>query len=232
MLIREHVALAPFTTLGVGGPARYFAEAMSEAAVTEAVEFARSRRLPLFVLGGGSNVVVADSGFAGLALKVGITNWSSVSTSQEETLFTAGAGVEWDALVAHTVEANCAGLECLSGIPGTVGGTPVQNVGAYGQEVAETIREVRALNRESLQVRTFSNSECEFTYRSSIFNTTERDRYIILRVSFALRQGGKPSVRYADLQNFFASCQRSEPGGCQSGSARNSPPQGYADRFR
>jgi UDP-N-acetylmuramate dehydrogenase len=204
MLIREHVALAPFTTLGVGGPARYFAEATSEAEVIEAVEFARYHQLPLFVLGGGSNVVVADSGFAGLVLKVGITGWSSISTPQEETLFTAGAGEDWDVLVAHTVEANCAGLECLSGIPGTVGGTPVQNVGAYGQEVAETIREVQALDRESLQVRTFSNPECGFSYRSSIFNTAERDRYIILRVLFALGQGGKPSVRYADLQNFFA----------------------------
>ncbi len=204
MLIREHVALAPFTTLGVGGPARYFAAARSEAEVIEAVEFARSQRLPLFALGGGSNVVVADSGFAGLVLKVDITDWSRISTSEGETLFAVGAGVEWDALVTHTVEANWAGLECLSGIPGTVGGTPVQNVGAYGQEVSDTIREVQALDRKSLQLRTFSNSECEFTYRSSIFNTTERDRYIILRVSFGLRQSGRPSVRYADLQKFFA----------------------------
>ncbi len=204
MLIREHVALAPLTTLGVGGLARYFAEARSETEVIEAAAFARSRRLPMFVLGGGSNLVVADSGFAGLVLKVGITDWSRVSTSEDETIFISGAGVEWDNLVAHTIDANCAGLECLSGIPGTVGGTPVQNVGAYGQEVAETIREVQALDRESLQLRTFSNSECAFTYRSSIFNTTERDRYIILRVSFALRQGGRPNVRYADLQKFFA----------------------------
>ena len=103
-----------------------------------------------------------------------------------------------------TVEANCAGLECLSGIPGTVGGTPVQNVGAYGQEVSETIREVRALDLRSMEIRTLSNAECGFAYRSSIFNTTERDRYIILQVSFALREGAKPSIRYADLQKFFA----------------------------
>src|ERR1019366_65805 len=114
-------------------------------------------------------------------------------------------GVNWDTLVAQTVDANCAGLECLSGIPGTVGGTPVQNVGAYGQEVAETIHEVRALDLRSLQVRILSNAECGFTYRASIFNTTERERYIILQVSFALHPGGKPSVRYADLQKFFAS---------------------------
>jgi len=204
MLIREHVALAPFTTLGVGGPARYFAEATTEAEVIEAVKFARSGKLPLFVLGGGSNLLVADAGFAGLVLKVAIAGSSNFTTPHENVLFTAGAGVDWDTLVARTVEANCAGLECLSGIPGTVGGTPVQNVGAYGQEVSETIREVRALDLKSLQVRSLSNAECGFAYRFSIFNTTERDRYIILQVSFALRHGGKPSFRYADLQKFFA----------------------------
>ncbi|MGA3054441.1 MAG: UDP-N-acetylmuramate dehydrogenase [Candidatus Korobacteraceae bacterium] len=205
MLIREHIALAPFTTLGVGGPARYFVEAHSEAEVIEAVEFAHSHQLPLFVLGGGSNLVVADKGFAGLVLKVAISGSSSFTPPHENVIFTSGAGVDWDTLVAQTVDANCAGLECLSGIPGMVGGTPVQNVGAYGQEVSETIREVRVLDLQTLQLRILSNAECGFTYRASIFNTTDRGRYIILQVSFALRQGGKPNVRYADLQKFFAS---------------------------
>jgi len=204
MLIREQVPLAPLTTLGVGGPARYFAEARNEAEVVEAVEFARARQLPLFVLGGGSNVVVADAGFPGLVLKIGIADLSSFTTRQDDVIFNAGAGVDWDALVASTVEANSAGLECLSGIPGTVGGTPVQNVGAYGQEVSETIREVRVLDLRSLEIRILSNADCGFAYRSSIFNTDERDRYIILGVSFALRRGVKHSIRYADLQQFFA----------------------------
>ena len=176
MLIREQVALAPFTTLGVGGPARYFAEAHSEAEVVEAVEFARSRRLPWLVLGGGSNLVIADKGFAGLVLKVAISGSSSSTPPQENVIFTAGAGVNWDTLVAQTVDANCAGMECLSGIPGTVGGTPVQNVGAYGQEVSQTIREARVLDLQTSQVKTLSGAECGFTYRASIFNTTERDR--------------------------------------------------------
>ena len=180
MLIRENVPLAPFTTLGVGGPARYLAEARSEAEVIEAVEFARTRHLPLFVLGGGSNLVVADAGFFGLVLKIGIANVSRFTAPHGGVVFNAGAGMDWDTLVAQTVEANCAGLECLSGIPGTVGGTPVQNVGAYGQEVSETIREVRVLDLRSMEIRTLSNAECGFAYRSSIFNTTERDRYIIL----------------------------------------------------
>ena len=204
MLIREQVPLAPLTTLGVGGPARYFAEANSEAEVVEAVGFARARELRLFVLGGGSNVVVSDAGFPGLVLKIGIADVSSFTNQDNSIVFTAGAGVDWDTLVARTVEANCAGVECLSGIPGTVGGTPVQNVGAYGQEVSGTILDVRVLDLRSLEIRTLSNADCGFAYRSSIFNTTERDRYIVLKVSFWLRQGAKPSIGYADLKQFFA----------------------------
>jgi len=204
MLVREQVPLAPLTTLRVGGPARYFVEARSEAEAGEAADFAHSRQLPLFVLGGGSNLVVADAGFAGLVLKVGITGVSRSTPSERIVLFTAGAGIDWDALVERAVEANCAGTECLSGIPGTVGGTPVQNVGAYGQEVSETIREVQVLDLHSMRAKTFSNADCGFQYRSSIFNTTERERYIILRVSFALREGAKPNISYPDLRNFFA----------------------------
>ena len=204
MIICEHVPLAPLTTLGVGGPARYFVEARDEAEVVEAVKFARSRGLPLFVLGGGSNLLVADAGFPGLVLKVGITDISQLTAPHGSVIFHAGAGVDWDSLVARAVEANCAGLECLSGIPGTVGGTPVQNVGAYGQEVSETILEVQVLDLRSLEFQTLANADCQFAYRTSVFNTTERERYIILRVSFAVLQGGKPSLRYADLQKFFA----------------------------
>lgn len=204
MLIRENVALAPLTTLGVGGAARFLVEALTEADVIEAVEFAHSRQLPLFILGGGSNLVIADAGFAGLVLKVGIADVSHSASPNGSVTFLAGAGFDWDLLVAQTVEAGCAGLECLSGIPGTVGGTPVQNVGAYGQEVSETIQEVRVLDLQSLQIGTFSNADCGFTYRSSIFNTSERGRYIIVGVSFAVRSGGKPSLHYADLQKFFA----------------------------
>ncbi len=204
MLVRENIPLAPVTTLGVGGPARYFAEARSEAEVIAAVEFARSRALPLFVLGGGSNIVVADAGFAGLVLKLGIADISRITAEHGEVVFVAGAGYDWDALVEQTVAADCAGLECLSGIPGTVGGTPIQNVGAYGQEVSQTIAEVRALDLRSLAVRTLSNAECRFGYRTSMFNTSERGRYLVLSVSFAVRPGGRPTLRYPDLQKFFA----------------------------
>jgi UDP-N-acetylmuramate dehydrogenase len=199
MLIRENVPLAPLTTLGVGGPARYFAEPTTEFEIVEAVEFARSQNAPLFVLGGGSNLVVADAGFAGLVLKIGIAK-----VTRRDNIFTAGSGCDWDTLVQQTVDLGYAGLECLSGIPGTVGGTPVQNVGAYGQDVAESITEVRVLDLQSLETKTLTNAECGFAYRSSIFNTTERGRYIVLRVSFELRPGGEPRIRYADLEKHFA----------------------------
>jgi UDP-N-acetylmuramate dehydrogenase len=206
MLIQENVPLAPLTTFKVGGPARFFIESKTVDDVREGVAFARSRNLPLFVLGGGSNLVVADSGWPGLVLKVDITGIQE--TSQDgRALFEAGAGEEWDSFVALAVSRNCAGIECLSGIPGSVGGTPVQNVGAYGQEVAETIQTVSALDLKNLQLREFSREECGFSYRTSIFNTTERGRYIILKVSYALTPGGAPKIQYADLKKYFAGRQ-------------------------
>lgn len=201
MTIQESVPLAPLTSMRVGGPARYLAETESEDDVREAVRFARARKLPLFVLGGGSNLVVADSGWPGLVLKVAIGGISSQGSS---AVFDAGAGVNWDDLVAEAVARNCAGVECLSGIPGSVGGTPVQNVGAYGQEVSETIESVRVLDVREDRVSDFDRQACGFRYRASIFNTTERGRYIILRVSFRLIQDGAPSLKYADLKKHFA----------------------------
>jgi UDP-N-acetylmuramate dehydrogenase len=203
MIIREQVPLAPLTTLGVGGPARYFVEAHTESDIREAVQHAQSLNVPLFVLGGGSNLLVADRGFDGLVLEISLRGIERAAGADDTVAFSVAAGEEWDDFVARAVDDNCAGIECLSGIPGSVGGTPVQNVGAYGQEVSETIREVEALDRQSLQLKTFANAECGFGYRSSIFNTTASDRYIILRVSFSLQRGGRPAIRYADLQKAF-----------------------------
>ncbi len=203
MKFQENIPLAPLTTLQVGGPARFFAEAASEADVREAVAFARSRRLSLFLLGGGSNLLISDQGWPGLVLKIALTGIAE-REENSKVIFTAGAGEVWDNFVARAVSRNCAGVECLSGIPGSVGGTPVQNVGAYGQEVAETITSVRALDLESGDLREFTNQECGFTYRTSVFNTFARGRYAVLAVSFALTPGGAPAVRYADLQKHFA----------------------------
>src|ERR1700675_309864 len=206
MTIQENVPLAPLTTLQVGGSARYFAELRREDDVREAAQFAKTRTLPLFVLGGGSNLVVADSGWPGLVLRVAIGGITTQTTdaSGNAVLFSVGAGVNWDDLVAQAVVQNCAGVECLSGIPGSVGGTPVQNVRAYGQEVSDTIESVRALDLKEDHMVVLPKPACGFRYRTSIFNTTERARYIILRVNYRLKRGGAPSLKYADLQNTFA----------------------------
>src|ERR1700757_5091080 len=202
MQIQENVPLAPLTTLKVGGPARYFAEARTAEDVRDVVAFAASCNAPLLVLGGGSNLVVSDRGWPGLALKVAIGGIDR-SDSDGSTHFEVGAGEDWDQFVATAVGLGCAGVECLSGIPGSVGGTPVQNVGAYGQEVAETIESVQVFDRKDNQVRELCNEACGFSYRSSIFNTTERGRFIILRVTYALTPGGQPHLEYADLKRHF-----------------------------
>ena len=205
MLLQENVPLAPLTTFRLGGPARFFVEAKSAPEVQEAVTFAQSKSLPFFVLGGGSNLVVADSGWPGLVLKVAISGIELRPGHDDEgrVLYDAGAGESWDRFVSHAVMARCAGVECLSGIPGSVGGTPVQNVGAYGQEVSETIESVEVYDRKDGQVRELCREACGFTYRSSIFNTTERGRFIILRVTYALTPGGKAHLEYADLKRHF-----------------------------
>ena len=203
MEIQENIALAPLTTLRAGGSARYFVCAGSVEDVEAAVRFADDKNFPLFVLGGGSNVLVSDNGWPGLVLQIGISGIDHTHERQTIRLIT-GAGEDWDSFVAFCVKRRLAGLECLSGIPGTVGATPVQNVGAYGQEVSQTIASVLVLDRNDKQVREMDASDCEFAYRSSIFNTRERVRYIILRVTYELSAGGPPNLHYADLQKYFA----------------------------
>src|SRR5204862_7098922 len=144
-----------------------FTDGPTEAAILDAVHFAQDKNLPLFVLGGGSNLLVSDQGFSGLVIKVGITgtDWES---DRDRTLVRAGAGEDWDRLVAACVARDLAGIECLSGIPGSVGGTPVQNVGAYGQDVSEVLMQVRAYDRKTDTVVELSRQQCEFTYRASL----------------------------------------------------------------
>jgi UDP-N-acetylmuramate dehydrogenase len=203
MKIQENIPLAPLTTLRVGGSARYFVRAESSEDVEAAVQFADENKLPLFVLGGGSNVLISDKGWPGLVLQIGISGIDH--THERETIrLIVGAGEDWDSFVAFCVTRHLAGVECLSGIPGTVGATPVQNVGAYGQEVSQTIASVLVLDLHEKQIRELDASDCEFNYRSSVFNTKTRGRYIILRVTYELHAGAAPSLRYADLRNHFA----------------------------
>ncbi len=203
MEILHNVALAPLTTLGIGGPARYFVEVRTAGDAREAVLWSREYGHPLFILGGGSNLVVADEGWPGLAARIAIAGIER-RPANHEIIYDVGAGIAWDEFVRRAVAEDCAGVECLSGIPGTVGATPVQNVGAYGQEVAETIQSVRALDLDTLEVLDLENQECGFGYRGSRFNTVDRGRYMILRVTFALRPGAAPCLRYTDLKAHFS----------------------------
>jgi UDP-N-acetylmuramate dehydrogenase len=196
--------LAALTTLGLGGPARWVFTAEDETEVREIRAWARARGLPIFVLGGGSNVVAADAGFAGVVLQAHRLTGVRFDDrgGGDEVWVTAAAGEPWDALVTLCVSKGLAGIECLAGIPGLVGATPIQNVGAYGQEVGETIREVRALDLaapdDDAGVVTFDNAGCRFEYRDSLFRH-QPGRYMLLSVTFALRPSGAPTVRYAEL---------------------------------
>jgi UDP-N-acetylmuramate dehydrogenase len=194
----EHAPLAPHCTLRVGGAARFFLEARDEAAVLAAAEWAASRRLPVRVLGGGSNLVIADEGVDGLVLKIGLRGVAARDLSGVVEV-TAAAGEPWDDFVRHTVERGWAGLECLSGIPGLVGATPIQNVGAYGQEVSDTITAVRALDRETGRIVTLAPTDCGFGYRDSRFKSRFPGRYVVLAVTYRLAPGGAPYLGYADI---------------------------------
>jgi UDP-N-acetylmuramate dehydrogenase len=201
--IIENVPLAQFTTLGIGGAAKYFIEVTSSEMLAAAVSWAHQHHLPLFILGGGSNVVIADEGFAGLVIHLGIGGIES-RIENHRAIVKAGAGVEWDAFVALCVTNHWAGVECLSGIPGKVGATPIQNVGAYGQEVSETIVAVEAYDTESQSLVELSASQCQFAYRASRFKLQDRNRFIVTRVTYQFAVNGKPSIRYSDLQKYFA----------------------------
>ncbi|HSI88434.1 MAG TPA: UDP-N-acetylmuramate dehydrogenase, partial [Pyrinomonadaceae bacterium] len=168
-----------------------------------AIGFGNSNGLPIFILGGGSNLLVSDNGFPGLVIKIGITGIAFEDREDGTVRVTAAAGEDWDPFVETVIGRGLSGLECLSGIPGLVGATPIQNVGAYGQEVSGSIAEVRCLDRETGERLALTNAECGFAYRSSIFNTTQRGRFVVLAVSYDLRPGGVPHLEYRDLADRF-----------------------------
>lgn len=196
------VALAPLTTLGLGGPARYFVSADDDATLRDALAWARAEGMPVALLGGGSNVVASDRGFDGVVIALRMRGVTQVQDG-DRVHVTAAAGEPWDELVERCVSESLAGIECLSGIPGLVGATPLQNVGAYGQEVGSTVVSVRVLERATLQERVLTHAECDFSYR---YSALKRDplRYAVLGVTFALQRGGAPAIRYQELVNALA----------------------------
>jgi UDP-N-acetylmuramate dehydrogenase len=198
MDIEKDVSLAPFTTFGIGGPAVYMVRAKTFADVQAAFAFAKEQKLKVLILGGGSNMLVADEGFDGLVVKIELQG-----ITREGDLLVAAAGEPWDGLVERAVREGLWGIENLSGIPGTMGAAPIQNIGAYGTEVKDTLAWVEVLEVTSGAVRRFSNAECQFGYRDSYFKRNPRE-YVVLRVAFALREEAKPNITYKDLQTAFS----------------------------
>jgi UDP-N-acetylmuramate dehydrogenase len=203
LALLERVPLAPRCALGVGGPARYFVEATDEDTLREALAWARARGQGFRVLGGGSNLVIPDEGVDGLVVAMALRG-IDVRESGGAVELAAAAGEPWDDLVRLTVERGWAGLECLSGIPGLVGATPIQNVGAYGQEVSETVVGVRALDTRNGEIAVLPRADCRFTYRDSALKSGEPGRWVVLDVRYRLRPGGPPALRYAELERHLA----------------------------
>jgi UDP-N-acetylmuramate dehydrogenase len=195
---QANVPLAPLTTLGIGGAARRLIRVTSEAELEDALVNASDRNERVWILGGGSNIVVRDEGLDGLVVQIGLDGVRVENDDDNHVIVHAAAGVVWDDLVNETVDLGLAGLECMSGIPGLVGATPMQNVGAYGQEVADTIVRVHAFDREAIEPVAFAPGACEFAYRSSAFKG--KDRYVITEVEFRLpRAGESMPIKYAEL---------------------------------
>ena len=199
MISRRNEALSPYTTLGLGGPAATFLEPSRESELIEALLDAEKSQEPVLLLGGGSNLVVADEGFAGAVIKLGASlAETTISRDDAAYIVDAGAGRPWDEFVEEMVMLGASGVESLSGIPGLVGATPMQNVGAYGQEVSQSIEHVRVYDRSEKVTRIMQNQECAFGYRESVFRGS--DRYAILSVRFRLlRSEDSAPIRYDEL---------------------------------
>ena len=193
MYILENVPLSGYSTMRVGGIARYALEITTAQQIAEAVAWAEEKQLPVLMIGDGSNILWQDEGFAGLLLINKIPGFEIKSYDAETSYVTIGAGENWDSVVARTVEAGLSGIEQLSLIPGTTGATPVQNVGAYGQEISNVLMTLQAYDIQKRTFVTMTASDCQFSYRSSRFKTTDRDRFLITSLSFILSK--RPPMR-------------------------------------
>jgi len=201
LAVLHSVPLAPRTSLELGGLARHLVEAHDEETLVEALRWAERDDLPVFVLGGGSNVVVGDSGWDGLVVQMGLRGIEP-SMKRGEIFLRVAAGEPWDRVVARAVAEGWAGLECLSGIPGSTGATPIQNVGAYGQEVAQVIAAVHVWDRRAGERRVLTPEACAFGYRDSALKR-DPSAAVVLAVDFVLRPGGAPTLRYGELRRSF-----------------------------
>jgi len=197
MQLLENVPLGPLTTFKIGGPARFLIRVGAEEELEKALAFAKSKQLPVFILGGGSNVLVDDAGYDGVVIKI-----EYKGTTLEDTLLVAAAGEQWDSIVAYAIENNLWGLENLSGVPGTVGGAAVQNIGAYGAALSQTVEWVDVFDTRIGKIKRFTNKDCAFGYRTSAMKRGG-GRFIVLRVAFRLQNYGRPDLSYKDLAAAF-----------------------------
>lgn len=203
MQIQSNIPLKDFSTMRLGGNARHLGVIKTKDELIQAVTWAQSQQLPLFVLGGGSNVVVRDSGFNGLVIVNQLEGFDITDESESYVTLKIGAGENWDSVVERTVEMGLTGIEAMSYIPGTTGATPVQNVGAYGQEIADTLVEIEAYDLVTLGFARIGRQECNFSYRNSAFKSTENRRYIIASLTLRLKKGNPSPPFYESLQKYF-----------------------------
>lgn len=203
-MVREQVPLGPLTTLGVGGPARYLVDALSEKDVESALALAEREALPLLVMGGGSNLIIHDCGFPGVVLRPNLRGLNFESHGKDHWQVRARAGETWDTVVSAAVERGLWGIENLSAIPGNAGGAVIQNIGAYGQEIANVIDSVVVYDFHSATKLRLDAADCAFAYRRSLFNHAARDRYVILELAMTLTTKHSPNLAYAELDSYLA----------------------------
>lgn len=196
--LKQNINLSHYTTIKLGGPAKYFIECNTINDIIETLKYANGKNFRLQVLGGGSNIIFSDEGFDGIVIKINLKG-----ITIQNNRITVAAGENWDNFVNYTVENNFTGIESLSGIPGTVGATPIQNVGAYGREVSNTIQYVKALDKTILEVIEFNNNDCKFAYRQSRFKNEDKDKYIITEVTFVLERDKEPEIKYEELKKYI-----------------------------
>jgi UDP-N-acetylmuramate dehydrogenase len=209
--IQSDVPLSDYTTFKIGGRAKYFICVKSIEDLSSAIIFSRNKNLPFFVLGGGSNILVSDNGFDGVVIKMEIMGVDWKDVGENETEIVMGAGENWDSVVDLSVQNGFSGLENLSGIPGTVGAGPVQNIGAYGSEIKDTLSFVEVFDTQNMLLKKMFKEECFFDYRDSIFKKKDGARFIIVRVACLLSKNAKPNILYKDLNNLFSSKKISNP---------------------
>ncbi len=204
MEIQDNITLAPYTTFHIGGPARYFCTCRTVEDLADAAAWARAKNVPVFILGGGSNVVINDSGFPGLVIRFVNKGVEIVEETGESVTLDIGAGEVWDEVVKFAVERGYWGIENLSHIPGLAGGFAVQNVGAYGQEASNAIISVEIFDLHDQTVKTFRQEQCHFDYRQSIFNTSAKGRFVIVSTRITLNKIPQPNLQYGDVKRYFA----------------------------